>query len=346
MNRAGRRQTSEFERGRIIGMMEAGLSISAVSRMVGRDRKTVRLWWTRFQTENQCIRKVGSGRPAAASRRHLHALSIITKRNRFSSVKWIRQQWMTVCGLGVCRRTVNRFLLRMNLKSYRPLVRTPLGPHHRRARLDWCRERIEWDEEWHSIMFTDESRFCLDVNDGRVRVRRLPGERFFDCCIREHDRYGGGSVMAWAGITWDGKTQLIRVDGNLTAQRYVDEIIDPVVVPYIRQQRQEVTFQQDNARPHTARVTQDALRINNVTVLPWPARSPDLSPIEHAWDILGRRVSDPELYPHPPATLDILWERLDEQWMQIPQQQIQRLISSMPRRVHHVRQKRGGHTRY
>ncbi|GFW03562.1 transposable element Tcb2 transposase [Trichonephila clavipes] len=50
-------------------------------------------------------------------------------------------------------------------------------------------------------------------------------------------------------------------------------------------------FQQDNARPHTARVSQDCLR--TVTTLPWPARSPDLSPIEHIWDYLGWRVGHP-----------------------------------------------------
>ncbi|GFX01096.1 transposable element Tcb2 transposase [Trichonephila clavipes] len=44
-------------------------------------------------------------------------------------------------------------------------------------------------------------------------------------------------------------------------------------------------FQQDNARPHTARVSQDCLC--TVSTLPWPARSPDLSPIEHIWDHLG-----------------------------------------------------------
>ncbi|GFW66955.1 transposable element Tcb2 transposase [Trichonephila clavipes] len=50
-------------------------------------------------------------------------------------------------------------------------------------------------------------------------------------------------------------------------------------------------FQQDNARPHTARLSQDCTR--SVTTPPWPARSPYLSSIEHIWDYLGRRVGHP-----------------------------------------------------
>jgi transposase len=77
--------------------------------------------------------------------------------------------------------------------------------------------------------------------------------------------------------------------GNLTAQKYCDEIIEPVVVLYLQQGNVGI-FQHDNARPHTARQTQNILRIHNVNVLRWPARSPDLSPIEHLWDNLGRQV--------------------------------------------------------
>ncbi|GFY15640.1 transposable element Tcb2 transposase [Trichonephila clavipes] len=50
-------------------------------------------------------------------------------------------------------------------------------------------------------------------------------------------------------------------------------------------------FQQGNARPHTARMSPDCL--HTVTTFPWPARSPDLSPIEHIWDHFGWRVGHP-----------------------------------------------------
>jgi hypothetical protein len=49
-------------------------------------------------------------------------------------------------------------------------------------------------------------------------------------------------------------------------------------------------FQQDNARPHSARLTTAFLRQQGINTLPWPAFSSDLSPIEHLWDQLGRAV--------------------------------------------------------
>ncbi|GFV67922.1 l-Fucosyltransferase [Trichonephila clavipes] len=75
-----------------------------------------------------------------------------------------------------------------------------------------------------------------------------------------------------------------------TAQWYVHEILQPHELSVMRCLPGAI-FQQDNARPHTTRVSQDCLR--TVTTLPWLARFPDLSPIEHIWDHLGRRVGHP-----------------------------------------------------
>ena len=52
------------------------------------------------------------------------------------------------------------------------------------------------------------------------------------CCVTEHDRFGGGSVMVWAGISIDGKTDLHVIAGNLSGVRYRDEIWHPIVRPY------------------------------------------------------------------------------------------------------------------
>ena len=99
-----------------------------------------------------------------------------------------------------------------------------------------------------------------------------------------------------------------------------------------------VVVQDDNARPHRARIVQQFLQQNN-----WPDRSPDLSPIEHVWDILGQRVR--QRVPRP-RTLQAWGAALQEEWRRIPQLQIARLIGSMRRHCVACIDATGGHTRY
>ena len=84
------------------------------------------------------------------------------------------------------------------------------------------------------------------------------------------------------------RTQLHFSNGDLNAHRYCDEILRPIVVPFILYHR--LQFQHDNARPHVTRICTQFLEAENVPVLPLPAYSPDMSPIEHVWDALDRRV--------------------------------------------------------
>jgi hypothetical protein len=90
--------------------------------------------------------------------------------------------------------------------------------------------------------------------------------------VQEVHRFGGGSVMMWAAISHTGKTALVHIPGNLTAQRYCDEILQPHVLPLMQQNG--ARFQHDNARSHTERITTALLTNSNVAVLPWRPNLP------------------------------------------------------------------------
>ena len=153
-----------------------------------------------------------------------------------------------------------------------------LKERHRTTRLAWARARRRWRlHTWQHILFSDESRFSLRFSDGRYRVYRMRGERLKDQCVYESDFFGSGSVMVWARICHDGRTQLKIVQGTLNVVKYRDDILDPIVLPFLQQRNFDHVFQHDNARCHVARVCQDFLNQNHIHVLPWPALSPDLS---------------------------------------------------------------------
>ncbi len=86
---------------------------------------------------------------------------------------------------------------------------------------------------WRGVLFTDESRFSLYRADGRPVSWCHVGERFADVNVVDWVAHGGGGVMVWAGICYGQRTQVHFIDGILNTQRYRDEILRPIVVPFI-----------------------------------------------------------------------------------------------------------------
>ncbi|GFT42452.1 transposable element Tcb1 transposase [Trichonephila clavipes] len=102
-------------------------------------------------------------------------------------------------------------------------------------------------------------------------------------------------------------------------------------------------FQQDNAQPHVARIVQRFLVNHQIELLPWPARTPDLSPIENMWSMVAQRLT--KITPLA-ATTDLLWQRVEATWSSVPQEHIQSLFESMSRRVAAVISNNGGYSGY
>ena len=128
----------------------------------------------------------------------------------------------------------------------------------------------------------------------------------------------------------------------MTTQRYMDTVLLAEIVPHFQHNANGI-FMHDNARLHVAGSCQDMHRANIINVLPWPAYSADMNAIERLWDILGRRI---RTRPARLQTYAELRHALIEEWNMIPEHQINRLITSMPRRIGALIDTQGAHTRY
>ncbi|GFW17062.1 transposable element Tcb1 transposase [Trichonephila clavipes] len=108
--------------------------------------------------------------------------------------------------------------------------------------------------------------------------------------------------MVWGAIGYHSRSPQVNITGTLNSQRYISDVLGPVVLPYLHGLDTAI-FQQDNARPHVASIVQRFFVNLQIELLPWPARSPDLSPIENMWFIVAQRLT--QITP-PDATPDQL----------------------------------------
>ena len=149
--------------------------------------------------------------------------------------------------------------------------------------------------------------------------------------------------MVWGTFSFNDQTPVHIIYGNLNGNRYLKEVIQPFVIPVLQRIGAAAMFQDDNTRPHRARVVTDFLRQHNVNRMAWPLYLPELNPIEHAWDELGCRLRSNHASPTNHAHMARMFVA---EWQAIPQAFFQRLVNSMRRSCTECINARGGYDHY
>ncbi|GFS68742.1 transposable element Tc3 transposase [Trichonephila clavipes] len=316
-----RRHLDAFTRGRIIDKLEEGRSVTSVSAEFGIAHSIVSRLWRQFQTTGTAIRG-------------------------FSSVVVHEEPHPQMTGT----------------LSYRP---EETGGRQREKSLDTRHRRLDdryrvlpWpqdctvvvclhdalDNEWGRVLFTDESRFSLSSDSHRILIWRERGSRNHPSNIIERDRYGGRGVLVWGGIMLGSRTDLHIFDaGSVNGTRYCNEVLLPYVRLFRGAMGLQFLFMDVNAPCRHTVAAEQLLESEDIERMDWPARSPDLNPIEHVWDFLGRRLAARTL---PPVTIQELRLALQDEWAAMPQQLIDTLILSMGRRCETCLAVRGDHIPY
>ncbi|GFV93764.1 transposable element Tcb2 transposase [Trichonephila clavipes] len=237
----------------------------------------------------------------------------------------LQQHLRSATGTTVSTQTVRNRLHGVGLYVRRPMVCVSLTSRHRRNRWEWATEHVNWRRnEWSNVLFSDESRFSVHPDNRRIFIWRDHGSRNNPAFVHESVRFGGVGVLVYGGISIDGRTDLYIIrDGHLTARQYRDEILRPIVVPYAAAIGDDFILMDDNCRPHRSNLVEDFLFEEGIVQMEWPACSPDMNPIDHVWDALGRRVAGGQLPPQTPKELE---RAILEDWDRIPQLVINSLI--------------------
>ncbi|GFT04075.1 transposable element Tcb2 transposase [Trichonephila clavipes] len=186
---SGQTTSGCFTRGRIIGKLEEGRSVTSVAAEFGIAHSIVSRLWRQFQTTGTAIRGYSSGRPRGTTPADDRYIVLQARRNGRQTAGEIARHTTQATGRPISRFTMARRLHGGGLFARRPERCVPLTPAHRRRRSLWCREHRNWrDNEWGRVLFTDESRFSLSRDSHRILIWRELGSRNHPSNIIERDR--------------------------------------------------------------------------------------------------------------------------------------------------------------
>ena len=135
---------------------------------------------------------------------------------------------------GTTVSTVQNSFHVVDLYSRRPMVCVTLAARHRWTRREWTTEHVNWTRnEWRKILFSDEFRFSVHVDNRRIFIQRERDTRNNPAILQENARFGDGGVMVYAGISIDRRTKIhIIRNGILIDRRYRDQILRRIMIPY------------------------------------------------------------------------------------------------------------------
>jgi transposase len=246
----------------------------------------------------------------------------------------------------VSSQTVRNVLKRHSFKAVTKKKKPLLTAKHRKQRLAFALKHQEWTvEDWKRVIWSDETKINRLGSDGKQWVWKQVGEGLIEREIQGTVKFGGGNIMVWGCMGWDGVGQLAEVEGRMNADQYVD-ILENNLLPSMEEceiPAEDLIFQQDNDPKHTSNKARIWMEGNDITLLDWPPQSPDLNPLEHLWQHIKVELCK---FPTQAKGVWQIWNRVAEVWGKIEPEVCQRLIESMPRRLEAVIKAKGGHTKY
>jgi transposase len=331
------------ERLRIINLFKSGYNGYQIHEATGISTSTISRIRAQYCPD---ILKSSGGCPTKLTPANIGYAKHIIRMGKADNAVEVTKALQSVTNQTLSAQTVCRHLRETGLRPVVKRKRPFLKPHHRHARLEFAESHQEWTlMDWMMVIWSDETKINRLGSDGRYWVWKEVGEGLSDRLVQGTQKFGGGNIMMWGCMGWDGVGYATRIEGKMDAQLYVSILEDKLQesLHYFDKSASDIIFQQDNDPKHKSKLAQKWFDDHDFNVMKWPAQSPDLNPIEHLWNYVKRKLSE---YENPPNSLHELWERVEKEWNAIPASVCQGLIESMPRHIAAVIKAKGGYTKY
>ena len=160
-------------------------------------------------------------------------------------------------GKSISARTVHRALKKVGMKAVVKRKRPLLTKRHRRERLDFAMAHKDWTvEDWKRVVWSDETKINHLGSDGRKWVWKKAGEGLSDRVVDGTVKFGGGSLMFWGCMLWEGAGYRTKIDGRMDAKLYVGILEDELQesLKYYKKKPGDIIFQQDNDPKHKSKL--------------------------------------------------------------------------------------------
>ena len=217
----GGKRISTQVRNLIMRDIQKGHSQRKIAKNCGISRGAVEQISKKFQSTGSVADKIGRDRKRATSKREDMNIIREVKKNPKITVREIQEN----INLNVSDRTVRRRLTEANLHSRFARKRPFISAINKKKRLQFARKYANMSLDfWKQILWTDESKFELFGQKRRIRVWRKHGEELQDCCVQKTVKHGGGNIMIWGCFSWAGVGNLVKIEGIMTANTYIDII--------------------------------------------------------------------------------------------------------------------------
>ncbi|GFY15957.1 transposable element Tcb2 transposase [Trichonephila clavipes] len=235
---------TDSEAWRVVGRLEGGQTQAEVAQAIGVSQSVISRIWNRFLETGSAGRRPGQGRRRATTPKEDRYLVLTAPRHRNMNATLLQQHLRSATGTTVSTQNVRNRLHGVGLYPRRLM-----------------------------------SRFSVHPDNRRIFIWRDRGSRNNSAFVHESVRFGGGGVLVYGGISIDGRTDLYIIrDGPLTARRYRDEILRPIVVPYAAAIGDDFILMDYNCRPHRANLVEDFFFEEEIVRMEWPTCSTDMNP--------------------------------------------------------------------